>query len=236
MAGKAGHRRFGSVRKLASGRWQARYLGPDGLTRTAPTTYERKRDAELFLSKVETDLARDDWYDPTAGKVKLGPWGRAWLTEHPDLAKTTYERYEIAFRRYIVPRFGNVPVNEIREADVRNWYADLLRTGAGRASVAKAYRVLRAMLNTALDDGMIKRNPCRISGAGDDKSEERPVLSFDEVLRVVTALPPPVPDDGLPGDVHEPAVRRVGGVDAAQHRHLDRLRDRAPESGTTQQR
>jgi integrase len=46
------------------------------------------------------------------------------------------------------------------------------------------------MLNTALDDGMIKRNPCRIPGAGDDKSAERPVLTIDEVLRVVDAMPP----------------------------------------------
>jgi integrase len=55
--------------------------------------------------------------------------------------------------------------------------------------MAKAYRVLRAMLNTALDDGLIRRNPRRIKGAGDDGSEERPVLSLDEVLRVVEALP-----------------------------------------------
>ncbi len=186
----ARRRSFGSVRQLASGRWQVRYYGPDGLRRSAPKTYERKRDAELALAKLEADLARDDWFDPQAGKIKLGVFGRAWLTEHPDLAKTTYERYEIAFRRYVVPRFGNVAINEIREADVRSWYAGLLKAGVGRASVAKAYRVVRAILNTALDDGMIKRNPCRIQGAGDDKSEERPVLSVDEVLRVVDALPP----------------------------------------------
>ena len=188
MANKAGHRRFGNVRKLKSGRWQVRYRGPDGLTRYAPVTYERKRDAELFLTKTEADLARDDWFDPTAGRAKLGPWGRSWLTERR-LAKTTLERYEVTFRCYIEPAFGNVPVNEIREADIRRWYSSMLQDGAGRASAAKAYRVLRAMLNTALDDGVIKRNPCRIPGAGEDKSEERPVLSFDEVLRVVEALP-----------------------------------------------
>ncbi len=66
----------------------------------------------------------------------------------------------------------------------------MLDDGTGRASAAKAYRVLRAMLNTALDDGMIKRNPCRIPGAGDDTSAERPVLSIDEVLRLVDAMPP----------------------------------------------
>lgn len=44
MAGK--RRTFGRVRKLPSGRYQARYLGPDGLLRPAPRTFERRREAE----------------------------------------------------------------------------------------------------------------------------------------------------------------------------------------------
>jgi hypothetical protein len=82
------------------------------------------------LAKLEADLARDDWYDPDAGKVKLGPWGRAWLAARP-LSKTTRERYEFAFRGYIEPAFGNRSVNEMREADVRRWYAGCSTTAPG---------------------------------------------------------------------------------------------------------
>jgi hypothetical protein len=35
---KPGHRRFGNVRKLPSGRFQVSYLGPDGQRRYAPET------------------------------------------------------------------------------------------------------------------------------------------------------------------------------------------------------
>ena len=38
-------RRFGSIRKRASGRYQVRYQGPDGQMRSAPQTFERKGDA-----------------------------------------------------------------------------------------------------------------------------------------------------------------------------------------------
>jgi hypothetical protein len=34
--------------------------------------------------------------------------------------------------------------------------------GTGEVTVAKAYRLLKAILNTAVDDGLIRRNPCRI--------------------------------------------------------------------------
>ena len=41
---------FGSVRELPSGRWQARYVGPDGVSHRAPTTFQTKGDAQTWLS------------------------------------------------------------------------------------------------------------------------------------------------------------------------------------------
>src|ERR1035438_5976066 len=53
MANKDGHRRFGNVRRLPSGRFQIRYPGPDGRIRTGPDTYERKSDADKALVLIE---------------------------------------------------------------------------------------------------------------------------------------------------------------------------------------
>jgi hypothetical protein len=49
MANRNSHRRFGSIRKRESGRYQIRYIGPDGQTHTGPETLERKSDAERTL-------------------------------------------------------------------------------------------------------------------------------------------------------------------------------------------
>ena len=40
-------------------------------------------------------------------------------------------------------------------------------------TVAKAYRLLHAIMNTAVEDGLIRRNPCRIKGAGQEYSQEQ---------------------------------------------------------------
>jgi integrase len=45
-------------------------------------------------------------------------------------------------------------------------------------------------MNTVVDDGMIKRNPCRIKGAGTEESPERPVLSVAQVYAVADAVGP----------------------------------------------
>jgi hypothetical protein len=49
-------------------------------------------------------------------------------------------------------------------------------------TVAKAYRLFKAILSTAVDDGLIRRNPCRIKGAGQERSPERPVLTMRQVF------------------------------------------------------
>jgi hypothetical protein len=54
--------------------------------------------------------------------------------------------------------------------------------------VAKAYGLLKAILNTAVDDGLIRRNPCRIAGAGQERSAERPVLTVEQVGRLAEAI------------------------------------------------
>ena len=70
---------------------------------------------------------------------------------------------------------------EIREPHVRRWRKDLLDTGVTVVTLAKPYRLLKAILNTAVNDGLIRRNPCRIKGAGQEKSAERPVLTVPQV-------------------------------------------------------
>ena len=49
--------------------------------------------------------------------------------------------------------------------------------------VAKAYRLLRAVLNTAVDDDILERNPCRIKSGGDEKPPERPTLTVEQTRR-----------------------------------------------------
>ena len=57
-------------------------------------------------------------------------------------------------------------------------------------TVAKAYRLLKAILNTAADDGLIRRNPCRIKGASVERSPERPVLSVRQVFDLAEVIGP----------------------------------------------
>ncbi|MFC4061174.1 tyrosine-type recombinase/integrase [Planomonospora corallina] len=189
MANKPGKRRFGSIRKLPSGRFQIRYPGPDGRMRTGETTYERERDADKALSLLEAKLTAGGWTDPQRAKVKLGDYAAKWIRERTNLRPRTVEIYEGLLRRFVVPHLGNVPLGKIDTAMVREWRVTLIGSGVGSSEVAKSYRFLRAVLMTATDDQIIPRNPCRIRGAGEEKPDERPVLTVAKVFELADLVP-----------------------------------------------
>ena len=58
---KGRRRRFGAVRELKSGQWQARYRGPDGPMRPADRTFPSKTEAEIWLTRKEAEILNDEW-------------------------------------------------------------------------------------------------------------------------------------------------------------------------------
>jgi hypothetical protein len=61
--------------------------------------------------------------------------------------------YEGLLRLHIAPALGSLTLTEITTPRLRKWRRDLLDAGLGPVTVAKAYRLLRSILNTAVSDG-----------------------------------------------------------------------------------
>ncbi|WP_406266437.1 site-specific integrase [Actinacidiphila glaucinigra] len=186
---KGSRRRFGSVRQYRSGRWTAGYLGPDGQEYRSPETFATRRDAEIWLSQVEADLTRGDWQDPNAGAVNFEEYALQWITER-DLSATTEELYRRLLRLHILPTFRTWDLDEMTSPRIRTWRAERLSTSGAATTIAKAYRLLKAILETAVEDELIRRNPCRIRGAGKESAPERPTATVEQVDALAEAMGP----------------------------------------------
>ena len=133
-------------------------------------------------------MLRGDWIDPLLGRVSLADFGARWIKERK-LGVRTREEHERTFRLHVVPFLGHKTLGEIGTDTVRSWRVDLAEAGRSEIRIAKAYKLLRAIMNTAVDDERIKRNPCRIKGADQEFSPERPVASVPQVFALADAMP-----------------------------------------------
>ena len=95
---------FGSVRKLPSGRWQARYTD-QGETPLGTVHLHTKQDAVAWLSTVRADLIRGQWLPPDADTT-LRQYAAVWL-EHRTLKDRTREHYRKVLDQLICPRSAN---------------------------------------------------------------------------------------------------------------------------------
>lgn len=181
---KGRRRRFGSIRATSLGEFQASYLGPDGRRHFAPHRFKRQRDADRWLAHAEALIVAGDWTDPERARVTLADYAEQWITQRPALRPRTIDLYRWLLRRHVVPYIGTVALGSLTPATIRQWRADLLSEhGVSETMAAKAYRLLRAVLNTAVEeDKILTTNPCRIRGADREHRAERPVVTVAQVL------------------------------------------------------
>jgi integrase len=210
-----GQRQFGSIRLLPSGRFQARYIGPDGQRYTAqtpagrPRTFTTKGDAGTWLDGKHTDIERGVWVAPgsqpsvpeePARPVTFGVYAEQWMADRAsELAQTTYDHYTQLLRDHINPTFQDTPLSDIKPAGVRAWHGQLARAKGKKirdrpTTRAHAYGLLRTILGAAVadhDQKLISVNPCHIKGAGVAKrAVDIETVTLDELTIIVAKMPP----------------------------------------------
>lgn len=152
-------RQFGSVRKLPSGRWQARFVDRHNVHHVGPTTFTTKAEANRYLSMVEADLSRGEWTDHRRGRVTIAECAEEWLATTVHLKAKTRVGYESLLRSHVLPAMGDMAVGAVDQADVRTFVADLVGAGVAPGTVRNAFRVLSLVLSSAVAGGAIKANP-----------------------------------------------------------------------------
>lgn len=177
------------VRRLASGRWQTRYLDDEGAERSA--SFDRKIDAERFANTVETDKLRGEWVDPRSGQVLVSDYALQWLDSKVDLMPSTRDKVERHVRRHILPTFGHRQLAQLQPADIRAWIAALSGAGLAPDTVKAIYLTFGQILEMAEVDRLIIRTPCigiRLPKA--TSREEMHFLNAEQVALLAEAITP----------------------------------------------
>lgn len=124
-------------------------------------------EATTELNRVLVDLKERTYVDRS--EKTLAEYLEVWW-EGGDWKGNTRRDYRVAIFRHIIPRLGSVRLQDLTRQDVKALYQSLLdagrvRTGGplSRKSVLNVHRCLRAALNEAVEDWILRSNPA--SGA-----------------------------------------------------------------------
>jgi integrase len=188
---------FGSITRLPSKRYRARYTVPGTDPQvwvTAPQTFARKDQAELWLARqraaIEDGLVRPS---SAASKVTVREYAENWLASRRSasgdpLRPSTRRVYEHYLNHHVYPALGDVRLPQLTPDALSGWYSRLL---PDRPTLrARTYALLRTILTGAVEDGLLAQNPCRIRGAGRARPATPKTLATPaQVAELAAAMP-----------------------------------------------
>lgn len=196
--GKRRKKGEGSVRQRKDGRWEGRVvIGYDekGLPRTKNVLAKTKRECQEKLKQL-----RETVIGPRTEKVRpempFGEWLDFWYQNYvkPQIRPTTQANYEAKIYQHIIPELGKVPLNQLAQKDLQQFYARmktsgwLIRTeqfgkGLSDSMVRGLHAARRSALEKAVQEELIRTNPAVGCKLPPKRGREMQVLGREELQR-----------------------------------------------------
>ncbi|WP_165069125.1 tyrosine-type recombinase/integrase [Marisediminicola senii] len=172
----------------AGKRYRVRYRKPDH-NQTTKRGFRTKREAELYLATVELSKAAGTYIDPLHARVTVGELGVTWIASQTHLKPSSIAVVESAWRLHVCPRWGSIPVGEIRHSEVQTWVSQLANGGdkakpKSPSSVHRAHGVLSSVLEVAVRDRKIPSNPARGVGLPRRSGRVHRYLTHEQVHKL----------------------------------------------------
>ncbi|MBG9887058.1 hypothetical protein ABE10_11055 [Bacillus toyonensis] len=136
--------------------WRARYRSP-GHKIIEKRGFSTADAAEAWLISEKAKLNTGEWTDPRKARKTVGHLAPAWLSlKKATLKPSSYTPLEASWRNYVEPRWGKVELRRIVNSEVAAWVSGI---GKSPTVAHRAYGVLNGILEQAVQDGRLARNP-----------------------------------------------------------------------------
>ena len=116
-----------------------------------------------------------------------------WMREHVKMhcKPSTARGYQNVLDLHVFPRFGSVRLDRLTREAIRTMFVELSETGLYQNTLNNALIVIRSLLNSAIEDGLISSNPAGKLGKfiprDEDHFEVNPLTS-DELETFLSAV------------------------------------------------
>lgn len=175
-----------TIDRRESGRYRARYEGPDFRWRSR--TFDRRVDAQAWLTNELTKLHRAEWVDPRAGRESFATVADMWMDGRVALRESTLARDRFYLRSLVLPTLGSRPVGTIQPSDLASWIAGMIAAGKSPATIQKAWRIASGVLRVAVRDRLIALSPARDVQLPKIERVEPIAFTVDEALQLADVI------------------------------------------------
>lgn len=136
--------------------YQYRWTDRDG---NRHTVYASSLEALRIREKeIEQDL--EDNIKREAKNVTINEMYELWRQVKRGLKDNTYQNYRFLYDQYVAPRFGKQKISKLVKSDIKMFYNMLVDDrNLSISTVESVHNVLHQVLEMAVDDCYIRRNP-----------------------------------------------------------------------------
>ncbi len=187
----------GTMRLRKDGRWEGRIvIGYDekGKPKTKCVTAKTKSECEEKLNTLKQTVGKIT--ERLRPNMPFGDWIDYWYQNYckPALRETTKAGYENHIYKHIIPSIGDIPLNELSQNDLQQFYAKLKKNGRlqycdkkgteiSNRMVRSCHAQCRAALEKAVAECLITKNPSTGCKLPPKKDREMQVLTPSEISR-----------------------------------------------------
>lgn len=168
-----------------NGSWIVRYRDNAGKQRKK--SFTRKSEAERWRTLTEADIHRGNYLDPVRGKITVSDYADIWAAGLTHLKESTSNRYRGILLTHIRPVWGSWQLTKITTNDINSWITTLMSDGLRPASVRQTHRVLSLILDSAVNDERLARNPAKGASLPRTVRDEIKYLSPSELNAFLSA-------------------------------------------------
>lgn len=177
-------RRGENIYKRKDGRYEGRYVigkTPVGKTRFG-YVYARQYD-EVRALLLQRKAERLEAVRPASGyHGMLSDWMEHWMENEllGSVKESSWQTYRNLLTRHLLPKLGGYALIQLTPKVVRGFVESLEASGLAESTIRGIYRLLSSAMRYALNEGVIRKNPCsRIHIQHREHGEQR-VLSRSE--------------------------------------------------------
>jgi integrase len=132
-------------------------IAPSGV---AATKFSDLDEAITWIERGKVMISLGTWVDPSLEILTFEKYATLWRSTKGSISGKTLGTYDSQMRLHLTPYFGEKPLTGISSTDVRTWVAKLSGAGVGATTIRQSYRLLRQIMESAVMDERIPRNPC----------------------------------------------------------------------------